>query len=146
MGGELSEILHEVVVKERKLNLLYAALLKLDDLEPEDSGFYERAKDEQDGGLELLQEISGKYCREQIDPGILEKLGESLLQLKSGRTDHEQLLRQVLDFESELVEAYKHSLRFLTADDRTRKQVNRILTVKLTHKRDLLDKLGGLSG
>ncbi|MFH2054913.1 MAG: ferritin-like domain-containing protein [bacterium] len=142
----MSELLHEAVVKERKLNLLYAALLKLDGLEPEESGFYERAKDEQDGGLELLQEISEKYCREQIDPNILEKLGESLLQLKSGHTDYEELLRKVLDFESELVEAYKQSLRFLTADDRTRKQVNRILTVKLTHKRDLLDKLGSLAG
>ncbi len=142
MSNGLSAILHEVVVKERKLNLLYAALLKFEGLDPVDSDFFEKVRDEQDGGLELLQEINQKYCPDQIDPNILERLGEGLLQLKSGRTEYEQLLRQVLDFEAALVEDYKQSLRFLTADDRTRKQVNRILTVKLTHKRDLLDRLG----
>lgn len=144
MSGGLSEILHDAVVKERKLNLLYATLLKLDGLGEEENGFFTKARDEQDGGLELLQEISEKYCPQQIDPNVLEKLGESLLQLKSGHRDFEEVLRQILDFETELVEAYKQSLRFLTADDRTRKQINRILTVKLTHKRDLLDKLGSL--
>ncbi len=142
MGDGLSGILHEAVVKERKLNLLYAALLKFEGLDSVDNDFFEKVRDEQDGGLELLQEINQKYCQDQIDPNILERLGESLLQVKSGRADYEQLLRQVLDYEAALVEDYKQSLRFLTADDRTRKQVNRILTVKLTHKRDLLDRLG----
>jgi hypothetical protein len=144
MSSGLKEILHEVYLKERKLNLLYDALAALDGLEPGDSGFFVSAQDDQQGDLELLREINAKYGNPQVDAGILERLGEGLLQLKSGRKDFKDLLRQVLGYESELVEQYKESLRYLSADDRSRRQINRILTVKLVHKRDLLDRLNRL--
>jgi hypothetical protein len=140
MSEGLEKIIHDAYIKERKLNLLYSLLAQLEDESDEDD-FFRQACDDQGGSLEVLQDISRKYGDEAIDPGILEKLGESVLQLKSGRRDKEELMRQSLEFESELVEGYKKSLRYLTTDDYTRKLVNKMLTVKLGHKRDLLDKL-----
>lgn len=136
----MSSLLHDAYVKERKLNLLYAALVELDQGSGEDS-FFCQARDDQGGSLQVLQEINLKYSSEEIDPSILAKLGESVLRIKSGQVSKEELMQQTLEYESELVEDYKNSLRFLTADDQTRRLVNKMLTVKLVHKRDLLDKL-----
>lgn len=140
MSEALQSILHDAYVKERKLNLLYSALAELDEATDEES-FPGRACDEQDGSLQVLLEINEKYGNKDIDPGIIEKLGESVLQIKSGHSGREELMKQILDYENELVEDYKKSLRFLTADDQTRRLINKMLTVKLVHKRDLLDKL-----
>lgn len=136
----MQSILHDVYVKERKLNVLYGTLAESDDEDGED-GFFLKACDDQSGGLELLQEINRKYGNTDIDVSILEKLGETVKRLKSSPGERGELIKQVLEFESELVEDYKRSLRFLTADDATRKMVNKMLTVKLVHKRDLLDKM-----
>jgi bacterioferritin (cytochrome b1) len=140
MREELGKIIHDAYIRERKLNLLYSMLDEIGD-EADEDDFFRQACDDQTGSLQVLQDISRKYGEPEIDPGILEKLGESVLQLRSGRRDREELMRQSLEFESELVEGYKKSLRFLTTDDYTRKLVNKMLTVKLGHKRDLLDKL-----
>jgi hypothetical protein len=140
MSEGLQSILHDAYVKERKLNLLYSALAELDGVTDADS-FPGKACDEQDGSLQVLLEINEKYGNKDIDPGIIEKLGEGVLQIKSGHSSREELMKLILDYENELVEDYKKSLRFLTADDQTRRLVNKMLTVKLVHKRDLLDKL-----
>lgn len=141
MLKELQEILRDAYVKERKLNLLYRVLIDLDCAETDACELFRKAHDDQNGDLELLLEINHRYGNDDIDPNILEKVGEGFLQLRSNRRDRVELIRQVLESESELIETYKSSLRFLSADDQTRKLVNRMLTVKLVHKRDLMDNL-----
>jgi len=141
MNTELQSLLHEVFLKEKRLNVLYHALAEGDSCEETVKNFYVKARTDQDGDLEMLQAINERYGDGSIEPGILEKLGETLLQLTSDGANCERLLRQALDYESELIEDYKRSLRFLTADDETRRMINKILTIKLLHKRDVLDKL-----
>lgn len=138
---ELQEILRDAYVKERKLNLLYEILVEFDGSETHDNGLFTKARDDQNGDLQMLLEINKKYGNYDIDPNVLEKVGESLLHLRSNHREREELVRQVLDSEIQLVEIYKSSIRFLSADDQTRKLVNRMLTVKLVHKRDLMDNL-----
>lgn len=140
MTEGLETILHDACIKERKLNLLYSALVD-SEKESEEEEFFRKACDDQEGTVQVLQEISRNCGNIEIDPGILEKLGESVKQLKAKRRNREDLLRESLACESDLVEHYKQSLRYLTNDDQTRKLVNAMLTVKLGHKRDLLDML-----
>jgi hypothetical protein len=141
MVSELQEILRDAYTRERKLNLLYHVLIEDDGAESDQNCFFRKAHDDQQGDLALLLEINRKYGNDDIDPNLLEKVGEGFLQLRSNRMDREALVRQVLELESQLIETYKSSLRFLSADDQTRKLINRILTVKLVHKRDLMDNL-----
>ncbi len=138
---ELKVILKDAFLRERKLNLLYAGLIEQEDACPEVDSFFHKAREDQSGDLQVLHEINRRYGNDDIDPSILEKVGEGILNLRAGRKDRDELLRQVLEFETELVEVYKQSLRHLSNDDETRKLVNRILTVKLAHRRELMDKL-----
>jgi hypothetical protein len=138
MVKELQDIFRDVYIKERRLNLLYGILIESGTI---GNGFFIKASEDQNGGLQVLQEINLQYGNEEIDSSILEKMGESLLHLRAGLKEREDLMREILTAESELVELYKNSLRFLTSDDRTRGMVNRILTVKLFHKRELMDSL-----
>ncbi len=141
MREELRSILRDAYFRERKLNLLYAAVAE-NQAELNGKGeFFGRARENQNGDLKLLQEINAKYGNEEIDPSVLEKLGEGLINLRAGRKDRAELLKQILEWESELVDVYKSSLRYLSNDDETRKIVNGILTVKLSHKRELMDQL-----
>jgi hypothetical protein len=138
MVKELQDIFRDVYFKERRLNLLYGMLIESGTI---GNGFFVKAREDQDGHLQMLQEIIVQYGAQEIDPNILEKMGESLLHLRSNLRDREDLMRELLTAESELVELYKSSLRFLTSDDQTRHLINRILTVKLFHKRELMDSL-----
>lgn len=138
MVKELRDIFRDVYIKERKLNLLYDILIETGTT---GNGFFVKARENQSGGLQILQEINRLYGNNDIDPNILEKMGESLLHLRSDQKETEGLMREVLTAENELVELYKNSLRFLTSDDQTRRMINRILTVKLFHKRELMDSL-----
>ncbi len=138
MAEVLQDILREVYIKERRLNLLYGILVETGSV---GDGFFVKARENQSGHLQLLQEINARYGNEEIDPSILEKMGESLMHLRSGRKDKEDLMREILTTENELLELYKNSLRFLTSDDQTRRLINRILTVKLFHKRELMGSL-----
>lgn len=138
---ELRNILKDAFMRERKLNLLYTGLIEQDSTHSETDQFFEKAREDQGGDLQVLHEINRRYGNDDIDPSVLEKVGEGILTLRAGRKDRDQLLRQVLEWETELVEVYKQSLRYLSNDDETRKLVNRILTVKLAHRRELMDKL-----
>jgi hypothetical protein len=138
MVKELQDIFRDVYIKERRLNLLYGILIESGTI---GNGFFIKASEDQSGGLQVLQEINLQYGNGEIDSSLLEKMGESFLHLRSGLKEREDLMREILTAESELVELYKNSLRFLTSDDRTRGMVNRILTVKLFHKRELMDSL-----
>lgn len=128
-------------MRERKLNLLYNGLIEQESSNSEADQFFEKAREDQGGDLQVLSEINRRYGNDDIDPNVLEKVGEGILTLRAGRKDRDQLLRQVLEWETELVDIYKQSLRYLSNDDETRKLVNRILTVKLAHRRELMDKL-----
>ncbi len=128
-------------MRERKLNLLYASLIDQDGCNPVADDFFQKAREDQGGDLQVLLEINRRYGNDDIDPGVLEKVGEGILNLRAGRKDRDELLRQVLEWETELVEVYKQSLRHLSSDDETRKLINRVLTVKLGHRRGLMDKL-----
>lgn len=136
---ELRDILRDAYLRERKLNLLYATLTDHDAAAAPE--FFARAIANQDGDLQVLQKINQRYGNEEIDPSVMEKLGEGILNLRAARKERDDLLRQVLDWETELVEIYKGSLRFLHSDDETRKLINRIITVKLGHRRELMDQL-----
>jgi hypothetical protein len=138
MVKELQDIFRDVYIKERRLNLLYGILIEAGTI---DNGFFVKARENQNGDLQMLQEINLQYGNQEIDSSILEKMGESLLQLRSSLKEREDLIREILTAENELVELYKNSLRFLTSDDQTRRLINRILTVKLFHKRELMDSL-----
>lgn len=138
MVKELQGIFRDVYIKERRLNLLYGILIESGTI---GNGFFIKASEDQSGGLQVLQEINLQYGNGEIDSSILEKMGESFLHLRSGLKEREDLMREILTAESELVELYKNSLRFLTSDDQTRRMINRILTVKLFHKRELMDSL-----
>jgi hypothetical protein len=138
MVKELQDIFRDVYIKERRLNLLYGILIEAGTT---DNGFFVKARENQSGDLEMLQEINLQYGNQEIDSSIIEKMGESLLHLRSSLKEREDLMREILTTENELVELYKDSLRFLTSDDQTRRLVNRILTVKLFHKRELMDSL-----
>jgi hypothetical protein len=141
MVDELREIMRDAYVRERRLNLLYQILTELDGCSGTDCGFFQKAREDQDGDLQLLLAINQKFGNDDVDPNILERLGENVLHLRSNFKEKDQLVKQVLDAEGHLVELYKSSLRHLTSDDETRKMVNRMLTVKLSHKRDLMDAL-----
>ncbi|MCK4857941.1 MAG: hypothetical protein KAT58_08240, partial [candidate division Zixibacteria bacterium] len=80
----MQAILHDAYVKERKLVLLYGALMDGDDPETGEEDFLAVARNDQDGGIELLQEINRKYGNVEIEATIMDKLGENFLQLKSG--------------------------------------------------------------
>ena len=138
MMKELRDIFRDVYIKERKLNLLYVILIEAGTI---GNGFFVKAREDQSGDLQMLQEINLQYGNQEVDSNILEKMGESLLHLRSSRKEREDLMREILTAETELVELYKNSLRFLTSDDQTRRLINRILTVKLFHKRELMDSL-----
>jgi len=138
MVKELQDIFRDVYIKERKLNLLYGILIEAG---TNGNGFFVKAREDQGGHLQMLQEIIIQYGAQEIDPNILAKMGESLLHLRSSVKEKEDLMREILTAETELVELYKSSLRFLTSDDQTRRLINRILTVKLFHKRELMDSL-----
>jgi hypothetical protein len=138
MVKELQDIFHDVYIKERRLNLLYGILIEAGTI---GNGFFVKAREDQNGHLQVLQEINLQYGNNQVDSGILEKMGESLVHLRSSLKEKEDLMREILTAENELVELYKNSLRFLTSDDQTRRMINRILTVKLFHKRELMDSL-----
>jgi hypothetical protein len=138
MVKELQDIFRDVYIKERRLNLLYGILIEAEKI---DNGFFVKARENQSGDLQMLQEINLQYGNQEIDSSILEKMGESLVHLRSSLKDTEDLMREILTAENELVELYKSSLRFLTSDDQTRRLINRILTVKLFHKRELMDSL-----
>jgi hypothetical protein len=138
MVKELQDIFRDVYIKERKLNLLYSILIEAGTT---GNGFFVKAHEDQGGHLQMLQEINLQYGNKEVDSSILEKMGESLMHLRSSLKEREDLMREILTAENELVELYKNSLRFLTSDDQTRRQVNRILTVKLFHKRELMDSL-----
>ena len=138
MVKELQDIFRDVYIKERRLNLLYDILIEAGSI---GNGFFVKARENQSGDLQILQEINRQYGNQEIDPNILEKMGESLLHLRSSQKDREDLMREILTAENELVELYKNSLRFLTSDDQTRRMINRILTVKLFHKQELMDSL-----
>lgn len=141
MKTELQEIFRDAFVRERRLNLLYEILLEVMGKDSDGNGFFVKAQENQTGDLQMLQEINQRYGNAEIDPGILDKMGESLLHLRSSKKDKEELMREILVAENDLVEIYKQSLRFLTSDDQTRRLINRILTVKLFHKRELMDSL-----
>lgn len=141
MREELKSILKDAYLRERKLNLLYVGLIEQDGHDPTVDSFFQKAREDQGGDLQLLHEINRRYGNEDIDPSILEKVGEGIVNLRAGRKDRDELLKQVLEWETELVEVYKQSLRYLSSDDETRKLINRILTVKLGHRRELMDKL-----
>lgn len=141
MAEELRIILKDAYLRERKLNLLYTNLIDHDGISSGNNEFFEKAQQDQGGDLEVLHEINRRYGNDDIDPNMLEKVGEGILNLRAGRKDRDQLLKQVLDWETELVDVYKQSLRYLSNDDDTRKLINRILTVKLSHRRELMDKL-----
>lgn len=143
MIAELRDILHEAYTRERKLNLLYGKVAELDS-QATQSAFLQRAQSDQQQNLKMLDRIASRYGEQHIDPGVLEKIGESLLSLRAGHKEREELVRQILEFETELVEIYKRSLRYLSSDDESRKLINRILTVKLGHRRDLMGELGFL--
>jgi len=138
MVKELQDIFRDVYIKERRLNLLYDILIEAGSI---GNGFFVKARENQSGDLQILQEINRQYGNQEIDSSIFEKMGESLLHLRSSLKDREDLMREILTAENELVELYKNSLRFLTSDDQTRRMINRILTVKLFHKRELMDSL-----
>ena len=141
MAEELRIILKDAYLREHKLNLLYTNLNNHDETNSGNDEFFEKAQQDQGGDLEVLHEINRRYGNDDIDPNMLEKVGEGILNLRAGRKDRDQLLKQVLDWETELVDVYKQSLRYLSNDDDTRKLINRILTVKLSHRRELMDKL-----
>lgn len=141
VAEELRIILKDAYLRERKLNLLYTNLNNHDEANSGNDEFFEKAQQDQGGDLEVLHEINRRYGNDDIDPNMLEKVGEGILNLRAGRKDRDQLLKQVLDWETELVDVYKQSLRYLSNDDDTRKLINRILTVKLSHRRELMDKL-----
>ena len=141
VAEELRIILKDAYLRERKLNLLYTNLNNNDETNSGNDEFFEKAQQDQGGDLEVLHEINRRYGNDDIDPNMLEKVGEGILNLRAGRKDRDQLLKQVLDWETELVDVYKQSLRYLSNDDDTRKLINRILTVKLSHRRELMDKL-----
>ena len=141
VAEELRIILKDAYLRERKLNLLYTNLNNHDETNSGNDEFFEKAQQDQGGDLEVLHEINRRYGNDDIDPNMLEKVGEGILNLRAGRKDRDQLLKQVLDWETELVDVYKQSLRYLSNDDDTRKLINRILTVKLSHRRELMDKL-----
>jgi hypothetical protein len=138
MVKELQDIFRDVYVKERRLNLLYGILIEAGTI---DNGFFVKAREDQGGHLQMLQEINLQYGNQDIDPSIIERMGESLVHLRSSLKERENLMREILTAENELVELYKNSLRFLTSDDQTRRLINRILTVKLFHKRELMGSL-----
>jgi hypothetical protein len=138
MVKELQDIFRDVYIKERKLNLLYGILIEAGTI---GNGFFVKAREDQSGHLQMLQEINLQYGNQEVDSRILEKMGESLLHLRSSLKEREDLIREILTTENELVELYKDSLRFLTSDDQTRRLINRILTVKLFHKRELMGSL-----
>ena len=138
MVKELQDIFRDVYIKERRLNLLYDILIEAGSI---GNGFFVKARENQSGDLQILQEINRQYGNQEMDSSIFEKMGESLLHLRSSLKDREDLMREILTAENELVELYKNSLRFLTSDDQTRRMINRILTVKLFHKRELMDPL-----
>ncbi|MCX6830884.1 MAG: hypothetical protein NT028_01975, partial [candidate division Zixibacteria bacterium] len=138
MLKELQDIFRDVYIKERRLNLLYGILIEAGTI---GNGFFVKAREDQSGDLQMLQEINLQYGNQEIDSSILEKMGESLVHLRSSLKEREDLMREILTAENELVELYKNSLRFLTSDDQTRRLINRILTVKLFHKRELMDSL-----
>lgn len=141
MRDELKGILKDAYTRERKLNLLYQSLIDQSDPEPVPAVFLQKAREDQGGDLQVLQEINRRYGNEDIDPGMFDKMGDGILNLRSGRKGRDDLLKQVLEWETELVEIYKQSLRHLSSDDDTRKLINRILTVKLGHRRELMDML-----
>lgn len=138
MVKQLQDIFRDVYIKERRLNLLYDILIESGAI---GNGFFVKARENQCGDLQILQEINLQYGNQEVDSSILEKMGESLLHLRSSLKESETLVREILAAENELVELYKNSLRFLTSDDQTRRMINRILTVKLFHKRELMDSL-----
>jgi hypothetical protein len=139
MLSELQEIFRDAYIKERRLNMLYGILAESSG--ENGDGFFAKAHSDQLGDLQMLQEINKRYANPEIDPGILERMGETLLQLRANLKEQEGLIREILGSEVELLDIYKTSLRFLTSDDETRRMINRILTVKLQHKRDLMDSL-----
>ncbi|MGB5105508.1 MAG: hypothetical protein WBP29_12635 [Candidatus Zixiibacteriota bacterium] len=141
VSEELQSILKDAFLRERKVNLLYTSLLDQDGEGAAADEFFLKAREDQGGDLQVLHEINRRYGNEDIDPSMLEKVGEGILNLRAGRKDRNQLLKQVLDWETELVEVYKQSLRYLSNDDETRKLINRMLTVKMNHRRELMDKL-----
>jgi hypothetical protein len=138
MVKELQDIFRDAYIKERRLNLLYGILIEAGTM---GNGFFVKAREDQSGHLQMLQEINLQYGNQEIDPNILEKMGESLVHLRSSLKERDDLMREILSAENELVELYKNSLRFLTSDDQTRRLINRILTVKLFHKRELMGSL-----
>lgn len=138
MVKELQDIFRDVYIKERRLNLLYGILIEAGTI---GNGFFVKAREDQNGHLQVLQEINSQYGSPEVDSSIFEKMGESLVHLRSSLKEKEDLMREILTAENELVELYKNSLRFLTSDDQTRRMINRILTVKLFHKRELMDSL-----
>ncbi len=141
MREELRAILREAYLRERKLNLLYSAAAELDPGAVENGGFFVQARENQAGDLKVLQGINSKYGNPEIDPSMLEKLGETVTSLRAGHKERSELLRQILEWETALVDLYKSSLRYLSTDDETRKQINNMLTVKLQHRRELMDQL-----
>lgn len=133
--------MREAYIRERKLNVLYTTAAEGEAQNDGKAEFFLRARENQNGDLKLLQEINVRYGNEEIDPSMMEKLGESLVNLRAGRKERGELLKQILEWETALLDVYKSSLRFLSNDDETRKVVNRILTVKLGHRRELMDQL-----
>ncbi len=61
MLSELQEIFREAYIKERRLNLLYGVLTEIVEAEGDGNGFFVKAREDQDGDLQMLQEINQKY-------------------------------------------------------------------------------------
>lgn len=141
MIEELRDIIRDAYIRERKLGMLYETLAELDAEAGDSDSFFVDAKSDQKSDMEALATINKKYGGDEIDPNVLTRMGQTLLNLRAGRREREELIRQVLDYETQLVEVYKSSLRHLSSDDDSRKKVNSILTVKLGHRRDLMSEL-----
>ncbi len=141
MIEELQDILRDAYIRERKLGLLYETLAELDSAEGEADSFFVQAHEDQKSDMETLDLINKKYGGEEIDPSVLTRMGQTLANLRAGRKERDDLIRQVLEDETQLVEVYKSSLRHLSSDDDSRKKINAILTVKLVHRRDLMSEL-----
>jgi hypothetical protein len=141
MIEELKDILRDAYIRERKLGLLYESLAELDSGRGEEDSFFIQARSDQQADMATLETINRKYGGDEIDPNVLTRMGQTLASLRAGRREREELIRQVLEYETQLVEVYKSSLRHLTSDDESRKLVNSILTVKLGHRRDLMSEL-----
>jgi hypothetical protein len=137
----LKDILRDAYFRERKLGLLYEALSDLDSQTGQEDSFFTQAHTDQQSDMETLEGINKKYGGEEIDPNVLTRMGQTIAGIRAGHKQRDELVRQVLDYETELVEVYKSSLRYLSSDDDSRKKINALLTVKLGHRRDLMSEL-----